>query len=80
MKYLKHEIGIPLDNIEVSYDSIKEITELPVYDGGFEIFFAIGDEEGMFICITKNIKDWFPIGETACASPFKLKMTEKGLE
>ena len=43
------EIGVPVNNIESTYNNLKEIVGLKIFDGGFERFCAIGDENGLFI-------------------------------
>ncbi|UKM63706.1 hypothetical protein GSB9_00251 [Flavobacteriaceae bacterium GSB9] len=74
------EIGMPVSNIETTYKTLKKISNIDVYDGGFEKFCAIGDENGLFICINKKLKDWFPTGDKAFSSEFKIKFKEKELE
>jgi hypothetical protein len=39
---------------------------------------AIGDENGLFICINKNKKDWFPTGDKAHSPEFELDFQENG--
>lgn len=73
------EIGIPVNNnIEKTFDALKKIAPFEIYDGGFEKFCAIGDENGLFICIDKNIKKWFPIGDKANYSEFQIKFENNG--
>lgn len=66
------EIGMPVSEIESTYSTLQGIVKPPIYDGNFERFCAIGDELGMFICINKEIKDWFPTGDKAYSSPFNI--------
>jgi catechol-2,3-dioxygenase len=73
------EIGIPVTNIAQIYKSLKATVDLPIYDGSFERFCAIGDENGLFIGINKEIKDWFPTGDTAYSSAFEIKFIEQGI-
>jgi len=74
------EIGIPVNNIEATYTTLKETTNIELFDGGFEKFCAIGDETGLFICIDKNKKDWYPTGEKAYFSEFEIRLEEKERE
>ena len=68
------EIGVPLNAIETGCRSLFQIEGVHVFDGSFDRFCAIGDEQGLFICIDTNKKDWFPTGDTAYASPFKVEV------
>lgn len=72
------EIGMPVNDIEKAYDAINEIAQLKVYDGDFQRFCAIGDETGLFICIDKEKKTWFPTGEHAFSSDFEIEFSESG--
>ena len=66
------EIGMPVDDIKSTYESIRKIVNIPIYDGGFDKFCAIGGEKGLFICINKNKKRWFPTGDKAYSSDFEI--------
>ena len=66
------EIGMAVENIKQTFDVIHDISPLGKYDGGFEQFLAIGDEEGMFICVNKKLKKWYPTGDTAFSSNFDI--------
>lgn len=55
------EIGLPCDHIEDIYNQLHEDAGLEIYSGSLNVFCAIGDERGLFICIDKNKKKWFPI-------------------
>ena len=74
------EIGIPVSDIKATYKTLNELTNIEMYDGGFEKFCAIGDETGLFICIDKNSKGWFPTGDKAYASEFKIRFEENKAE
>ena len=71
------EIGLPVKTIESTYNALNKITPLQIYDGGLQKFCAIGDEHGLFICINKNLKDWFPTHDKANSSEFKMTFEEK---
>ncbi|WP_422081033.1 VOC family protein [Ulvibacterium sp.] len=70
------EIGIPVSDIETIFNRLNAMANLQKYDGGFERFCAIGDENGLFICINKQLKDWFPTGDKAHSSAFAIKFKE----
>lgn len=72
------EIGVPVGNIQTTFNSLKNIPTLYIYDGELERFCAIGDEEGLFICINKDVKKWFPTGDQASSSEFEMKFIENG--
>ncbi|UTW66341.1 VOC family protein [bacterium SCSIO 12643] len=74
------EIGVPSDRIQNIYSQITEHVMLEIYDGGFERFCALGDEHGLFICINKNVKDWFPTNDKAYSSEFHIKLSHHDIE
>lgn len=74
------EIGMPVNNIQTIFQTLNEITNIEKFDGGFERFCAIGDEKGLFICINKQIKDWFPTGDKAHSAEFEIKIMQNGRE
>ena len=67
------EMAIATDDIESTYESINSMHPIPVFDGDFNRFCAIGNDEGLFIIINKNIKKWYPTMETAYTSEFIIK-------
>lgn len=74
------EIGMPVSAIEPCFRILKDVANMEIFDGGLERFCAIGDENGLFICINKTVKDWFPTGDKACSSPFEIRFEKKGHE
>ncbi len=72
------EIGVPTRDIESEFSILRNAMGIEIYDGGFGNFCAIGDENGLFICINKEHKKWYPTNDKAFASNFKLLMQEKG--
>ena len=72
------EIGLAVHAIEPIYNQLIDIVKLGIYDGGFERFCAIGDEQGLFICINKQVKDWYPTSDKAYSSEFAIAFTENG--
>ncbi|MGA9325035.1 MAG: VOC family protein, partial [Salegentibacter sp.] len=71
------EIGIPTENIQEKFDFLQRNCSLEIFDGSFERFCAIGDPQGLFITINKNMKDWFPTGDKAFSSDFEIEFTHK---
>lgn len=74
------EIGMPVRDIESTFNALKKISSIEIFDGEFNRFCAIGDEYGLFICINKQVKDWFPAGDKANSSAFEIRFREKGSE
>lgn len=72
------EIGMPVSDIKATFDTVKTITNMKRFDGEFERFCAIGDENGLFICINKRVKTWFPTGDKAHSSTFEITLNEHG--
>jgi hypothetical protein len=64
------EIGLPTDQIENKFKMLNENSGLEIYSGGFDRFCAIGNETGLFICVDKNTKNWFPTDDKAYPSDF----------
>lgn len=71
------EIGMPTTDIEARFQQLNKLSGIEPYDGGFERFLAVGDEKGLFICINKERKDWFPTGDTTYSSDFELHFTDQ---
>lgn len=65
------EVGIPTLDIESKFKLMQEHLGLEIYDGSFDRFCAIGDERGLFICIDKSKRDWFPINDKAWSANFE---------
>ena len=66
------EIGLATNRIKEKFAILEQTCGLEKYDGNFENFCAIGDNEGLIITINKNKKDWFPTNDKAFASEFRL--------
>jgi catechol-2,3-dioxygenase len=71
------EIGLAVNEIKPYYDTLKRIAGLELFDGNMEQFSAIGDEYGLFICINRLLKTWYPSGDKALPSGFEVAFTEK---
>lgn len=66
------EIGLATDDAEEKFRFLNSNCGLQKFTGDYERFCATGDDEGLFIVINKNMKDWIPTGDEAFASPFKI--------
>lgn len=72
------EIGLATKNIEDKYEFLQKKFGLNVFDGNFEKFCAIGDDEGLLITINAELKDWFPTNDKAFISDFKMSFSQNG--
>lgn len=67
------EIAIVTTNISKVFKAIYSLKPMEIFDGNFNRFCALGNQEGLFILIDQNLKTWHPTGETAYAADFKIK-------
>jgi catechol-2,3-dioxygenase len=67
------EIAIASTSIETVYNTLNKMKEIPIFDGDFSSFCALGNDEGLFILIDKNKKKWFPTNDGAHASDIIVK-------
>jgi len=72
------EIGLATDDIEGKFNFLHQQCELEIFDGNFGKFCAIGDHQGLLITINKKLKDWFPTGDEAFSSDFRIGFSHKG--
>jgi catechol-2,3-dioxygenase len=72
------ELGLVTENIKEKFKFLKHNCELEKYDGDFERFCAVGDDEGLLITINQKLKDWFPTDDKAFKSEFKIEFTHQG--
>lgn len=72
------EIGVPTNDIENEYRTLRDVMDIGIYNGGFENFCAMGDENGLFICINKNRKNWYPTQDKAYFSDFEANVLQEG--
>lgn len=68
------EIGLATEDIQEKHQFLSTNIGLEVFDGNFEKFCAIGDNKGLLITINSNFKTWFPTGDTAYNSEFKIQL------
>ncbi len=66
------EIGLATNNIKEKFEILRAKSQLEKFDGDFEKFCAIGDDEGLLITINKDQKDWFPTNDKAFSADFKI--------
>ena len=64
------EIGIGTYNIKQIYQELNNIKPISIFDGSFEKFCALGNNEGLFIVVDLLKKDWFPTGDKIHISDF----------
>ena len=72
------EVGMAVNDIELAYNQLQKLSDFEIFDGDFDRFCAVGDEQGLFILINKNRKDWFPTGDKAFSSDFEIKFQNHG--
>jgi catechol-2,3-dioxygenase len=71
------EIGLVTVDIETQFKVLSSMG-LEIYDGDFDRFCAIGDENGLFICVNPKLKDsWFPTHDKPYASDFSVNIVDK---
>ena len=68
------EIGLPTLNIEKVYKDLNQQIGLSIFSGSFNDFCAIGDENGLIICIDQIKKKWIPKDDKAFFSDFDAKI------
>ena len=74
------EVGLATNDVEKKFSFLNRNFGLEKYSGDYERFCAVGDDEGLFIIINKDQKDWIPTGDEAFASSFEIKISvEKAL-
>lgn len=66
------EIGTATQNLTEKHHYLTHHIGLSQYSGGPDRFCAIGSENGLFICIDKNQKDWYPNSDKAFSSDFNI--------
>ena len=67
------EMAIATDDIETIYKFINQIKPISIFDGDFNRFCALGNDEGLFIIVDKNKKKWYPTDDEALTSDFIIK-------
>lgn len=67
------EVGIGTTKVREKFNFLSSNLGLEKYDGDFERFCAIGDDEGLLITIDRNKKDWFPSDDKAFAAEFRVE-------
>ena len=67
------EMAIAITDIETVYKAINKIKPIPIFDGNFNRFLCLGNDEGLFVLIDKNKKKWYPTMDDAFTSEFIIK-------
>ena len=71
------EIGLATISIEETYRKLNNETGLYIYSGSFDEFCAIGDENGLIICVDQINKRWFPVYDKTFPSDFYAEIVER---
>jgi len=66
------EIGIGTYDIKQFYQDLNKMKPIRIFDGSFEKFCALGNNEGLFIVVDLLKKDWFPTGDKIHISDFTI--------
>ncbi|MDX1603955.1 MAG: VOC family protein [Salinimicrobium sediminis] len=69
------EIGLATSDVHEKFNFLNDHFGLTKFTGDYEHFCATGDDEGLFIIINKEQKDWIPVGDKAFASEFDIKIS-----
>ncbi|MGA8853813.1 MAG: VOC family protein [Christiangramia sp.] len=67
------EIGLATQDISEKFEEMQLQCGLERFDGDFQRFCAVGDSSGLIITINKDKKDWFPTGDEAYTSNFRME-------
>ena len=67
------EMAIVSNDLEAIYNAICEQKEIPIFDGSFDRFCALGNDEGLFILVNNEKKRWFPTNDEALQADFIIK-------
>lgn len=73
------EIGLATTEVQQAFQFLNRHYNLQKFTEFGTSFCATGDDEGLFIVIDKNQKDWFPSSDKAYASGFEIHFTAQGL-
>ena len=71
------EIGLATSHVQEKFNFLNNNFGLMKFTGDYEHFCATGDDEGLFIIINKEQKDWIPVDDKAFASEFQIKISVK---
>ncbi len=73
------EIGIPTRDVKSEFELLNDVSAIPIHSGNLKRFCAVGDEEGLFIIINKNLKkEWFPTKDIPLSADFKIEFSTNG--
>lgn len=67
------EIGVGTTQIAAIYNTLNSLKKIEVFDGEFERFCAVGNNEGMFILGNSETKKWMPVNDKIHQSDFIIK-------
>jgi len=72
------EVGVASQNLQDICSFLHLKLGLEKFSGNMDNFCAIGEETGLFICIDRNQKQWFPNDDQALPSAFETKVSHQG--
>lgn len=72
------EIGAPTPNMAQACAFLMDQAGIARYSGNLTQFAAIGNEEGLFILIDSNQRNWMPNEDKAHPSPFQVTLEWEG--
>ena len=72
------EIGVAGKSVPDMHNFLVHKVGLKKFSGDMERFCAIGDEKGLFICVDRNEKKWYPTNDDPEGATFKIKISKKG--
>lgn len=73
------EVGLPVDNVKEFHNQLVESFGEKLWWGNLETFAAMGDQNGLFIVVTKN-RNWFPTEKPCNIYPLTVKITNENSE
>lgn len=71
------EVGLATQNIKEIFERLESQLGMDIYDGDFEEFCAIGNDDALIICVDQDKKTWFPTSIPAEPAEFALQ-TDQG--
>ncbi len=70
------EVGLPVDNVKEFHNRLAESLGETLWWGNLETFAAMGDQNGLFIIVTKN-RNWFPTDKPCNEYPLTVKVKKE---
>lgn len=67
------EIGLPVVDVKIFYETINKNFNIPVFSGDMKTFTAAGDDDGLMIIVPEN-RNWFPDCPPAKIFPLTIEL------